>query len=261
LSLQVTAPAKFNRKSLPETAQAAMEPGIPLTTAFKHHGFRMKESMDRFKAVIYDCDGVIFDSFEANLAFYNRIMAMLGRPPLDRGDGALMRVLHTFASQDVLRHIFPDETKWRAAMGCVPAIDYRELVPYMRMEEGFRDTIETLSSCVGLAICTNRAASMNAVLEAFDLGRYFGIVMTALKVTNPKPHPEPLLKVLDHYRIAPGEALFVGDSEVDRQAAEAAGVPFIAYKTDLAGFARIDRHLDILPLLARSRELSSVAVT
>jgi phosphoglycolate phosphatase len=216
--------------------------------------------MYRFKTVIYDCDGVIFDSFEANLAFYNRIMAMLGKPTLDRDDGTLMRVLHTFASQDVLRHIFPDEANWRSAMGCVAAINYRELVPFMRMEEGFRDTIETLSSCVGLAICTNRAASMDAVMEAFDLGSYFGIVMTALKVTNPKPHPEPLLKVLAHYRIAPWEALFVGDSEVDRQAAETAGIPFIAYKTDLPAFARIDRHLDIIPLLSSYRELSSVAV-
>ena len=213
-----------------------------------------------FKAVIYDCDGVIFDSFEANLAFYNRIMAMLGKPPLNRCDERLMRVLHTFASQEVLRHIFPDETNWRAAMGCVAAVNYRELVPFMRMEEGFRDTMESLSGCVGLAICTNRAASMDAVLEAFDLGRYFGIVMTALKVTNPKPHPEPLLKVLAHYRIAPFEAIFVGDSEVDRQAAEAAGVPFVAYKTDLPGFAHIDRHQDILPLVSSCRELPSVAV-
>jgi phosphoglycolate phosphatase len=215
--------------------------------------------MNRIKTVIYDCDGVMFDSFEANLAFYNRIMAMLGKQPLDRGDGTLMRVLHTFASQDVLRHIFPDETSWRSAMGCVAAINYRELVPFMRMEEGFRDTIETLSSCIGLAICTNRAASMDAVLEAFDLGRYFGIVMTALKVTNPKPHPEPLFKVLDHYRIAPWEALFVGDSEVDRQAAEAAGVPFIAYKTDLPGLAHIDRHQDILPLVFQCMEQSCMA--
>jgi HAD superfamily hydrolase (TIGR01509 family) len=128
------------------------------------------------------------------------------------------------------------------------------------MEEGFRDTIETLSSCVGLAICTNRAASMDAVMEAFDLGRYFGIVMTTLKVSNPKPHPEPLLKVLTHFRISPREALFVGDSDVDRQAAEAAGIPFIAYRTDLPAFARIDRHPDILPLLSSYREYSSMAV-
>ena len=203
-----------------------------------------------YKAVIYDCDGVMFDSFEANLAFYNRIMTMLGKPPLDRGDEGLMHILHTFASQDVLRHIFPDEASWRAAMSCIPALDYRELVPLMHMEEGLLETLEILSPHVGLAVCTNRATSMNAVLEHFDLGRYFGIVMTALGVTNPKPHPEPLLKVLEHYQIGPEEALFVGDSEVDRRSAYDAGVPFVAYRADLPAFARIDRHPDIIPLLS-----------
>ncbi len=204
----------------------------------------------KFKTVIYDCDGVMFDSFEANLLFYDRIMDMLGKPPLDRGDGELMHILHTRASQDVLRHIFPSEAAWNAAMRCIPAVDYGDLIPYMRMEEGFRETLELLAPHVGLAVCTNRAKTMAMVLEHFDLARYFDIVMTALAVANPKPHPEPLLKVLAHYRIGPGAAIFVGDSEVDRQAALAASVPFVAYKADLPAFARIDRHSDILELIA-----------
>jgi phosphoglycolate phosphatase len=212
-----------------------------------------------FKAVIYDCDGVMFDSFEANFAFYNRIMSMLGSPPLDRDDRELMRILHTFASQEVLRHIFPDPETWGRAMRCASSINYRELVPFMRMEDGFTETLDALLDNTGLAVCTNRSASIDAVLESFDLGRYFDIVMSAAKVTNPKPHPEPLLKILEHYRISSSEAIFVGDSEVDRQAALAAGVPFVAYRTDLPGFARIDRHMDILPLISQYPERSSVA--
>jgi len=68
-------------------------------------------------------------------------------------------------------------------------------------------------------------------------------------VKNPKPHPEPLLKILEHYRIAPGEALFVGDSELDQRSAEAAGVPFVAYKSNLPAFARIEHHSEILKLI------------
>ncbi len=206
----------------------------------------------KFKTVIYDCDGVMFDSFRANLLFYDRIMEQLGKPPLDRGDKELMHVLHTRASHDVLRHIFPGEAAWDAAMRCIPAVNYGDLIPFMRMEEGLRETLEFLSPRLDLAVCTNRAKTMAMVLKHFDLARYFGIVMTALLVANPKPHPEPLLKVLEHYRLAPGEALFVGDSEVDRQAALAAGVPFVAYKADLPAFARIDRHEAILDLLSLS---------
>jgi HAD superfamily hydrolase (TIGR01509 family) len=116
------------------------------------------------------------------------------------------------------------------------------------MEEGFRETLDALSGKIELAVCTNRSTSMEMLLESFGLAQYFGCVMTASKVTNPKPHPEPLLKVLDHYGIAPSEALFVGDSDVDRLAAEAAGVPFIAYKADFPAMLRIDNHQEIFSL-------------
>jgi HAD superfamily hydrolase (TIGR01509 family) len=202
------------------------------------------------KAVIYDCDGVMFDSFEANFAFYERIMTPLGLT-LDRRDETTMRVLHTYANRDVLSFFFPNEPERSKALDLAAAIDYRDLVPLMRIEGGFVETLEALQSQVHLAVCTNRSTSMDAVLLEFDLARYFGCVMTASQVRNPKPHPDPLYRVLEHYRIAPHEALFVGDSEVDRQAAAAACVPFVAYKADLSGFARIDHHGEILSLLER----------
>lgn len=41
-----------------------------------------------------------------------------------------------------------------------------------------------------------------------------------------KPRPGMLLRLLEHFRVAPHEAIFVGDTEADRQAAEAAGMHF-----------------------------------
>jgi HAD superfamily hydrolase (TIGR01509 family) len=205
--------------------------------------------MSRYRAVIYDCDGVMFDSFEANLAFYDRIMVMLGRPVLDRRDDEQMRVLHTYANRDVLAWFFPDGDEFAAAVRAASSIDYREMVPFMRIEDGFVETLELLRSRVSLAVCTNRSTSMEMVLQSFGLASYFSCVMTASRVANPKPHPEPLLKVLSHYRIAPGEALFIGDSDVDRRAAAAAGVPFVSYKADMDALARIDRHEEIIDIL------------
>lgn len=201
-----------------------------------------------YKAVIYDCDGVMFDSFDANFAFYERIMTAMGRN-LDRRDEVTMQVLHTYANKDVLSFFFPEETERARAFALAAAIDYRDLVPLMRMEEGFIETIEQLFPKMHLAVCTNRSTSMDAVLSEFGLTQFFGCVMTASRARHPKPHPDPLHQVLDHYRITAHEALFVGDSEVDRLAAAAAGVPFVAYKSDLGSFARISHHREILPLL------------
>jgi HAD superfamily hydrolase (TIGR01509 family) len=201
------------------------------------------------KAVIYDCDGVMFDSFEANLAFYAQVVKQFGKPPLDRGDAETMRVLHTYCNKDVLSHLFAGDDRIAQVRAFSATIDYRKLFPLMIMEKGLRETLDALQGRVELAVCTNRASSMEMLLESFGLGGYFSCVMTAGRVINPKPHPEPLLKVLEHYGITAGEALFVGDSEVDRQAADAAGVPFVAYRGGMRAMARIDRHLDLLTLL------------
>lgn len=42
-----------------------------------------------------------------------------------------------------------------------------------------------------------------------------------------KPKPGMLLAALDYYQCAPADALFVGDWQEDREAAKAAGVPYI----------------------------------
>jgi HAD superfamily hydrolase (TIGR01549 family) len=202
-----------------------------------------------YKVVIYDCDGVMFDSFDANLAFYDRIMSSMRRPSLDRSDEEQMRILHTYANREVLAFFFPDPADFREALRMAGEINYMELVPLMNMEAGFRETLDILQPIVSLAVCTNRSSSMDAVLERFDLSSYFDCVMTASKVAHPKPSPESLFKVLDHYGISPSEALFVGDSEVDSLAAAAAGVHFVAYKSGFPAMIRIDRHEQILRFL------------
>jgi len=204
--------------------------------------------LNDIKAVIYDCDGVLFDSFEANLTFYVQVMDHFGMPPLDRNDRETMRVLHTYSNKDVLAYLFKGDPRLAEVRQFSASLDYRKLFPLMVVEEGLRETLSALKGRVDLAVCTNRASSMDLLLESFGLNGFFSCVMTAAKVTNPKPHPEPLLKVLDHYGISANQALFVGDSEVDRQAAEAAGVPFVAYRGDMAALARIERHLDLLSL-------------
>jgi phosphoglycolate phosphatase len=202
-----------------------------------------------YKVVIYDCDGVMFDSFEANLEFYQRIMTLMGKSHLDRTNNQHMRILHTYSHREVLAHFFPDAEEWHRAVQHAAEIDYRDLVPLMKVEEGFLEALKLLQHHLKLAVCTNRSSSMDMVLDHFHLGTYFNFVMTASKVANPKPHPEPLLKVLEHFAIAPTEALFVGDSEVDCLAASAADVPFVSYKADLPAISRIDHHSQLFDLL------------
>ncbi len=208
----------------------------------------MTAAGSKYRAVIYDCDGVMFDSMDANFAFYRTVMDHMGLS-LDWHDPEVIRIIHTYANREVMNHFFTDQGEREKAVRFASTIDYRPLIPLMRMEEGFRETLDLLRGRVNLAVCTNRSTSVGAVLDGFGLAEYFSMVMTAAKSTLPKPHPEPLLRILDHYGLDAGEALFVGDSAVDSQAAAAAGVPFVAYKADLPGMIRIDRHEEILALI------------
>jgi phosphoglycolate phosphatase len=199
----------------------------------------------RYKLVIYDCDGVMLDTLESNYIFYNSVMEHLGRPPLDRDDLKARNALHTYSFGNVMEYFFGGDERCEEAWAFAKTIHYRDLAPFMRMEEGLVETLDRLRGSVSLAVCTNRATSMEMIIEDFGLSGYFSCVMTAAQVQNPKPHPEPLLKVIDHFGIRPDEALFVGDGEVDMLSARDAGVPFVAYKSQLPALARIEHHLEI----------------
>jgi len=60
------------------------------------------------------------------------------------------------------------------------------------------------------AIATNRTDTMPHLLREFGLAARFDLVVTSLDVERPKPFPDPLLKILKHFRAEPHEALFVG---------------------------------------------------
>ncbi len=206
----------------------------------------MNKPKSRYKVVIYDCDGVILDSVESNYVFYNQIMEYLGRPEIDRDNSDARRILHTYSFNDVMDYFFTEDVRREEALRFAKTIRYRDLMPYMRMEDGFVSALDQLKGYTSLAICTNRATSMEMIIEDFGLTGYFEFVMTASQVTHPKPHPEPLLKVLDFFKVKPEEALFIGDGEVDMQAARGAGIPFISYKSHLPALARIQHHAEIV---------------
>jgi HAD superfamily hydrolase (TIGR01509 family) len=81
------------------------------------------------------------------------------------------------------------------------------------------------------AISTNRTSTMAAVLDTFNLRPHFDLVVTALDVARPKPHPEALLKILAGFGLRSEEGIFIGDTQVDVDHAAAVGMPLIAFRS------------------------------
>ena len=81
----------------------------------------------------------------------------------------------------------------------------------------------------GLALCTNKADHITRItLEALGIAGYFRAIVAAEEGRPKKPDPDPLLRALAPLGIAPGDAVMVGDSHADIDAARAAGCRSIA---------------------------------
>jgi HAD superfamily hydrolase (TIGR01549 family) len=199
--------------------------------------------------VIYDCDGVLFDSLETNYRLYNHIAVSVGRHPISEDE---LHFCHTHTVFESIHRLFQDneELEKKALDYWKNDIDLNEFLVYLKMEPNLIETLTILKEKgILLAISTNRTTTMKHIMVQYGLTPYFDMVVTALDV-KPKPDPESVKKILQTLNIDSEKVLYIGDSEVDQKTAGSSGVKFIAYKnSELAAEGFIDDHLDLLAYL------------
>jgi HAD superfamily hydrolase (TIGR01509 family) len=204
--------------------------------------------MRGLKGIIYDCDGVLFESRQANLAYYNRVQEYFGELPVRPEEEDRVHLCHTAASPKVFEVLLGPE-RVAAALEFAATVDYRQFIPYMQPEPGMVDALATLARRLPLAVATNRGNSMTEILRHFGLSDYFSTVVTSRDVPRPKPHPDMLLLAAERLRRKPRELLFIGDSELDCEAAAAAGITFASYKGELGADIEVRHHADVVRLV------------
>ena len=183
--------------------------------------------LTRIGGVVFDCDGVLFDSRDVNRYYYNHILLTLGLAPMSREDEDYA-FMHTVDA--ALARIIPPELRARAAE-VQGHMTYDDFIDRMIPEPGLFELLEALAGLgVRMAVNTNRKNSMELVLERFGLTRYFHPVMTAAKVARPKPDPEGLRRIVEEWGLPAGRMSYLGDSAVDQETTVRAGVPFWAYR-------------------------------
>ncbi len=209
--------------------------------------------MKELKLVIFDCDGVMFDSKNANKHYYNHILENLGHPPMTPEELDYVHIHNVMRSVRYLLRNHPEDLdkaeKYRADL------DYQPYLKYMHMEPDLIEFLEYLEAHgIDAAISTSRTTTMQDILKIFGLKKYFGKVMTTFDVTNPQPHPEALEVILDHYNLEPQQAIYIGDSIVDREHSAAIGMELIAFKNpdlsaeySVTSFMEIARTVPLFP--------------
>jgi phosphoglycolate phosphatase len=198
------------------------------------------------KLVGFDCDGVLFDSRDANIAFYNDILARFEHPPMTP---AAVDYAHSHTFRESLEYLFRESPRLEEVLDFCRTIDYQRFIPLMVEEPHLREFLGFLRSRFYTALATNRTTTTQAVLDYHGLADQFDLVVSALDVTRPKPHPESLWRILEHFRLTPGEVIYIGDSKVDEEFARNAGVTLVAYRNP-----RLEAHFH-LESFAAGRQL------
>ena len=186
----------------------------------------MTKILKNIKVIAFDCDGVLFNTIEANMAYYNNILNHFKKPDLTieqfnyaQSQTAENAMINLFKNKDELNNA----NIYRKTIGYLPFIKYMIIEPYLKT------LLKNLKPKYKTAICTNRSDTMGYVLDEFELNADFDFVVTSLDVKNPKPHPEPLNKIINYFKIKPYELVYIGDSKLDEQAANAINIPFISF--------------------------------
>ncbi|MBI4100381.1 HAD family hydrolase [Candidatus Microgenomates bacterium] len=181
------------------------------------------------KAVIFDIDGVLLDSFEANLKFYQDLMIKAGYPPPTREE--YPSFFH-FSMFDVIKTLTRLKSKEKIQriwdMGKNREVKYP--VELLNTPKGAEKVIKELSKNYRLGIVTSRIR--NGIYESphlQKLKKYFKVSVSYEDTVNHKPHPEPLLLAAQKLGVKPMESVYVGDTETDIRAAKAAGMKVVIY--------------------------------
>lgn len=174
--------------------------------------------------VMFDWDGVLFDSLGASFNAYNRIFAKLGVRQLTKDEFLEYQSPNWY---EFYRKIELPERFWREA-------DEDWLKFYDKEEPALHsDALRCLNALkddgFSLALVSNGSKDrVSEELTKFKVRPFFDSVEFGAPKEHLKPSPYMLEKTLAALRVKPLEAFYVGDSPADIQAAKNAGVPSIA---------------------------------
>jgi len=178
------------------------------------------------KALAFDLDGTLLDSFSIHFESYRLTCAHFGITITQDAFRAAYSAdwNHTYGALGIQPDHWEAASKlWRSQA----AKHQAQLFP------GVKDTLLQLRQTHKLALVTSGSkARVSRDLENTGISQFFQVVVTGEDVQKPKPSPEGLIRVLDHLRLLPPEAVYIGDWLSDREMADAAGVSFVGIRSE-----------------------------
>lgn len=175
------------------------------------------------RAVIFDLDGVLVNSFEVMREAFTIAYAEVvgpGQPPFDEYSRHLGRY-------------FPDIMRIMELPQDMEAPFVREsyrLAPRVTVFDGVVETVRTLREHgLRLAVATGKSGPRaRSLLDQLGMLSLFDHVIGSDEVARPKPAPDIVVHALNRLGVSPQDAVMVGDAVTDLASASAAGVTAVA---------------------------------
>lgn len=183
-----------------------------------------------YKLCAFDLDGTLVDTIGDLAASLNYALEKNGLPvhtvqEVSRLVGHSVSYMCYMAVPEEVR-----EARWQQVYADCDAHYALHCCDHSRPYEGVLRTVSRLKAAsVTLAVVTNKPHkhAMHVVNELFPRDT-FSIILGMMKKFEKKPAAEPLNFVLDYLGVAPKDAIYVGDSEVDIEFAKNTGLPCVS---------------------------------
>lgn len=202
------------------------------------------------RAVFFDLDGTLVDSAIDIYHAMNAALATLGRPPVTekqvrywvgRGAPQLAYCVVKYQHEQGLTTTIHASREQLHSHDSLQEQQHQLLQAFLNhyekhvcVESRIYDGVEAfIQSCqdsnLKLACITNKPYQpAHDLLQALDLLSPFQLLLGGDSVTHKKPHPESLQHALQYFELKPHQALMIGDSRNDVEAAHAAGMQCFA---------------------------------
>lgn len=190
----------------------------------------------RIAAVLFDLDGTLLDTASDMVPALNQLRIEQGQEPLPFD---LVRAQVSHGSAGMLKLAFPGVVgdPLEALRSRLFELYIARIATTTRPFPGFEAVLDELERR-GLrwGVVTNKPGFLAVpLLEALDLGKRAGIVVSGDTLPQRKPHPAPLLHAARSLDLDPATCLYVGDAERDVQSARAAGMPVLVARFGYLG--------------------------
>ena len=179
------------------------------------------------KAVLFDMDGVLIDSFDTVAKIIDSAMVEAGHRGLTR---AQLRHIYHMTLVDTIKYLVKGASQ--AEIGKIRELVYKydRLVTEVKTAKGCAETLDVLGKRYRMAVVSSTERwRVEHLLGLADILDRFELIVSTEDFSRPKPHPEPLCVALKKMGIKPADAVYIGDRKTDVEAAEAAGMKSIGF--------------------------------